>query len=587
MDTLRIYEDIEEENCGEIKLQKLGDALRYGLTNELPEYIKKNEGSLLHFYGSIACLYLYGSLPNQVVNKIDMEILIGSGGISKVNTVIEEVARLLFEGLKNQFNFETFDELEMQLNLFRIPKWCFYAGMQLVKYYANNSYLCDGVLYYIGSSDDDLGSALMKIDVKRIGANTDLEEDDDRIVLHNGFRRIYGLDSNMKRVYLDLHGHKSKYAYYDIVGDKLVICENRFHALKGGTLFVVTDDNYVAIAMGESIHKLKEFQENAKYELRDDCFFVYPDELSDDFFYPYHLFFDGKVILADKTDAKSIIWERISSGISGARDSFLSRYFSKSDDSKIPMPKELSIYEIRETLSNSIPSSERCRMKGYVLLDNLLDIIASYIDKKKDITRLLFALCEANSRIYRNEKEFPSEELYWRLKEIAFENKDESNSLAALLHSYNYELLISEITKENGVKTGLVKEREEKCRIGFIYDSKGKLKVNCSGLEDGMFVGNHIIPIGDASYSLGVVSFDAYTNIAYVTTNRTLSSEERLFVTKQFKLNEIRCSFVVQPINKRCLEMKHNEFIDSLDRSDEAYWEKLMQMDIPDEEIWE
>jgi len=278
---------------------------------------------------------------------VDMEIYMGAGGESKINSVVEELSKLLFQGLREKFVFDTFEELEEQLNLFQIPKWCFYIGTQLMKYYAKKSYLCDDILYYISSDESDLGSALIGIDVKRISPNTNLEDDEDREILLNGFRRILGIDTKMHRIYLDLHGHKCKFAYYDILGDKLVICDNRFHALKDGNLFIVTDDNYVAIKMGNSIHKLKEYECGAKYELRKDCFFVYPNELSNSFFYPYYLYFDGNVLKADKYDAKTILWERISSGVSGMRDSVLSKYLSKMSDCVLPVPAELSVKYIR------------------------------------------------------------------------------------------------------------------------------------------------------------------------------------------------------------------------------------------------
>lgn len=545
MERIKISEDFDDRSCGEIKLHKLGEALRYGLTNELPEYVRKNEGSLYHLYGSVACLYLYGFLSNQVAARVDMEIFMGAGGESKINTVVEELSKLLFQGLREKFVFDTFEELEEQLNLFQIPKWCFYIGTQLMKYYAKNSYLCNDILYYIGSDESDLGSALVKIDVKRIGVNTDLEDEDDREVILNGFRKIYGIDTKMQRIYLDLHGHNCIFAYYDILGDRLVICNKRFHALKDGNLFVVTEDNYIALMMGDSIHKLKEYQEGAKYELRKDCFFVYPDELGNCFFYPYYLYFDGKVLESDKYDAKKILWERISSGISGMRDSIFSKYMSKLNECVLPIPQELSISAIRETLVNSIPSSERCKIKGYVLLDNMLEIISTYIDKNKDVTHLLYALCEANLRICKTESEFPSEELYWRLKEIAVENANKNNSLGTLLKGNKYHKLIKEIVKEEKIKTDLSKKGLDKCRVGFLFDSEKGIKALSSGLENGMFIGNHVLPIGDYSKYMGVVSYDAYVNIVYVTTNRGLSGEERLYVSKEFNVGELRCTYVL------------------------------------------
>lgn len=543
MERIKILQDMDDESCGEIKLQRLGEALRYGLTNELPEYVRKNEGTLYHLYGSIACLYLYGCLSNQTASKVDMEIFIGAGGESRINGVVEELSKMIFKELREKFLFETFEELEEQLNLFKVPKWCFYIGTQLMKYYAENSYLCNDILYYIGSDKADLGSALIKIDVKRICSNTDLEDEDDREVLLNGFRKIYGIDTKMQRIYLDLHGDNCKFAYYDILGNKLVICNKKFHAMKDGNLFVVTDDNYVALVMGDSIHKLKEYQEGAKYELRKDHFFVYPDKLCNNFFYPYYLYFDGKILQSDKYHAKKILWERISSGISGMRDSI----FSKLSDCVLPMPQDLSIDAIRETLVNSIPGSERCKIKGYVLFDNMLEIIATYIDKNKDITHLLYALCEVNLRICKTESEFPSEELYWRLKEIAVENTNNGNLLAAFLNGNTYEKLIKEIVKEENVKTDFVKNRPDKCRIGFLYDSEQGITALSSGIEKGMFVGNYVLPIGDYSKYMGMVSYDAYVNIVYVTTNRELSGAERLYVSKEFNVGKLRCTYVLQP----------------------------------------
>lgn len=95
----------------------------------------------------------------------------------------------------------------------------------------------------------------------------------------------------------------------------------------------------------------------------------------------------------------------------------------------------------------------------------MLGLITTHIDKNRDITELLYALCEVNLRVCKNEREFPSEELYWRLKEIAVENINNSNSLATLLQSNNYEMLIKEIVKEEKVKTELSHEQSIRCRI--------------------------------------------------------------------------------------------------------------------------
>lgn len=45
-----------------------------------------------------------------------------------------------------------------------------------------------------------------------------------------------------------------------------------------------------------------------------------------------------------------------------------------------------------------------------------------------------------------------------------------------------------------------------------------------------------------------VVGRNLVSNAVYVTTNRVLSGEERLFVSKEFKVGELRCTFVLQPM---------------------------------------
>ena len=43
---------------------------------------------------------------------------------------------------------------------------------------------------------------------------------------------------------------------------------------------------------------------------------------------------------------------------------------------------------------------------------------------------------------------FPSEKLYWRLKELQLENEDADMSLSMLIHDHNYGLLIKKLTNE-------------------------------------------------------------------------------------------------------------------------------------------
>ena len=84
---------------------------------------------------------------------------------------------------------------------------------------------------------------------------------------------------------------------------------------------------------------------------------------------------------------------------------------------------------ITETLDFIIPKEKQCRSKDFVLIKNIFGILELYLDKDTDITGLLYSLCEASSELNPNIG-FPSEKLYWRLKELQLENEDADMSLS-------------------------------------------------------------------------------------------------------------------------------------------------------------
>jgi len=546
---------------------KLGDALSYAMTAELPELAKNHgDGDAPHFYAVLSYLYLNNWVSNNTASRAYMIMNLESNGEDSIKKVIKKVSKFLLKSLRNKVEFRDFSELIVKLNQHSISRWYFYIGKQLIHNSELDAYLYNGMLYYIGPNKAENDKALLRIPIMEINFETDLLDDEYSKVLVDGFQHILAFDEKHKHVYLKMYNQENCFAYYDILNDKLVICRNRFLALIDGMLWIITDDKYVALVMGDSIHRIKKYREGEIYDGRNDCFFVHPSVGRKIFFYPFYLFFDGHIELADKKDYGKILWKFISKSVIENQSNSLAMCGLNTDSvKKCVMPVDFSINQIIESLNNVIPREERCTNVDYVRLENIFDMLKKYCDPDKDYTKLWFTLGEANTYLNR-EGIFPSDELYWRLKEIERENGSGETSLSALLQNDKYDQLFVELLKEKkyGYRLDLDncvgKDKDEEiallfedefdkktsCMIGIFIDVEGDIDIQTMMLEEGMFVGSQIIPKVDFSKASGVVTYDAHLKRSYVICENDLTMNDRLMIIRKFNLNENRVTFVLQ-----------------------------------------
>ena len=366
---------------------------------------------------------------------------------------------------------------------------------------------------------------------------------------------MLAFDEKHKRVFLKMYNQENYFAYYDILNNKLVICKNRFLALIDGMLWVITDDKYVALVMGDKLHRIKKYHDGENYDGRNNCFFVYPSVGRKKFFFPFYLFFDGRIELADKKDYGKILWKSIRKSVIENHSNPFAMYGSNTDSEKKGiMPVDFSMNQIMESLNNVIPREERCMNVDYVRLENMFDVLKQYCSPDKDYSQLWFTLGEANTYLNR-EGIFLSDEIYWRIKEIERENGSGETSLSALLQNENYDQLFVELVKEKkyedrldlGNCVGMDKDKEIQCMIGTFKEVQGDIDTQVVSLEEGMFVGSQIIPNRiDSSKISGVVTYDAHLKRSYITCEKELTMNERLEIIKKFNLNENQVTFVMQ-----------------------------------------
>lgn len=519
---------------------KAGSALRFGLTTELPEYIRKcGKENIQMLSASLVYLCLRNVINSKKTYVLYSLIRIESIGEEAIDRVLEKVNRVLLYEFKKKFEFRSFEELIEQLDQYTIPEWCFEFGDMIINYYLNNLILANDMLYFIGGVDYYSEVGLLRISTDYLKKDIDLTENDNTEMVLSGFDGILGFDEKLNRIFLKIYNQENYYAYYDILDKRVVICKDRFHSFASDNLFVIKNDS-LAIVTKDNAYPINEYKEYENYETGNNCFYVKPySNYYMRFFYPYVLYFDGKKADMEREEVKKILWDYMAKNYFVPQ--FYMIYWGVPNDSP-EMPDNFTINEVLAAFDKLITKQKQCIDEDYILIEKIFEIIARYVDKDADITRLLYVLCEASS-ILNDEGRFPSEELYMRLKTIEFENNNNTDlSLGTLIHNESYDALLHAIVEDDSSNT------KDLSRIGaFSFTSKG-LKTFPVNFEDGVLIGSLIIPQTDLSHVSGIVTYDARLMMFYVTCGRDMTSDEKRVVIEDFGLYDENITFVKQDV---------------------------------------
>lgn len=559
-----MYGNSNSEDISKIRFEKLGDALRYVFTAELVELAKsEGHGEAPHFYAVLSYMQLNKLIGDLIATKTHMAMFLESRGEESIKNVIEKVSRFLLESIKDNIKFNNLDELLDKLNEHYIDRWYFSIGQSLIESYATDAFLHNKMLYFIGKNKNGNDHSLNRISVERISPDTDLSDDSNVEMLADGFSSILAMDEHNHRIYLQMYDQENCFAYYDILSNEIVMCKGRFLDLVNKFLWIITEDNWVAYIAGDKIHRVRQYVEGEDYERKQGYFLVTPEKDSGRFFYPYYVFSDGNAKLADKKDYGVCLWERFTKGIfENDYSDFRFRLFETPAWKMARMPLKFSINNIIESINDVLSEDKRCNNRGYILLDSFFDMMKKYVDPDKDYTKLWFTLAEASSYL-SEDNVFPSEELYWRIKEIEVENTSDEASFPVLLQNYNYDMLFAELVKE--IKYGKLldlddcmagtKEEElmilnadhsvnDNVKIGTFDFINGMLIAEIMSLEEGMFIGDQIIPTVDLSLVGGLVVYDAFHKRSIVISDAVIDRDNKLKLEKSFCFKDNKVLYV-------------------------------------------
>ena len=207
------------------------------------------------------------------------------------------------------------------------------------------------------------------------------------------------------------------------------------------------------------------------------------------------------------------------------------------------MPDNLTIPSIINAFRTTIPSSELCTNKKFIIFESLCDLLSTYINPEDDITQLLYVLYDMERILCKSYGQFPSEELYWRCKDVN-ESREDKEKLIEAFRAWDYEAIRMIILKDMPDKKK--KEVEESGLIGAFCFENNHIKSFTLDKRYGMVLGNQIVYNTNIDGSQGMVSYDCCSDRYYVTSACALSNKDKMQIIKDYKLPGDQYMFVVQ-----------------------------------------
>ena len=531
----------DDQESSKILFNQLGDAFRHGMITELSDHFNDPEDAdETHLYASVAYMYLNGLISQDATVSIYRTLFADPLGGERLNDVVKTISKDIFDELLDKYHFTNLNDLLDILNETVIPNWYFDIGSELVSHSVRGMFLYDEYLFFIAEENDKL--LFVKLNQARINTDNSLDKQKKFTVLGYGYSEIYGFDDKLARVYLGVQNQNGFYHCYDMVSNSFIVCSNELLAVRNGIPYVITKDNYFAYVMGDIIHKIKKYYDFENYVQQKNCFLVVPKSTDTSYFYPYCVTYDGRVLPADDEDCKKHIWRELKCVVC-AEDRLRYTFFSEFDenDNKVFMPKRLSIKSILGAFKDAVSNSELCMNKKFIIFESLCDLLRGYINPDDDITQLLYLLYDLDRIVRREYGEFPSEQLYWKFKELN-ESGEDKERLRKALKTQNYDaikiMVLENIPyrKDEENESGLIGE--------FSFGEEG-LTIYTMDKRCGVVIGSQIVCNTNLNVQ-GMVSFDCSYNMYYVISERILTNKDKMEIVKGFKLPKNHYIFVVQ-----------------------------------------
>ena len=546
------------------KGKQLGYVFVRGMTQDLADWTKNpEEADMTSFYASIAFLYLQGLITSsETVREIVGILMNDHSGEKDLRKAVAGISRTIFEDLieRSKDNCRNVDDLTQYLNKMSIPKWVFEWGKDLTIKMCEGLFTFNGSLFYL--TED---KRFIRLIIRGISTRGTLDEPmSDYEELGRGYEKLFGFDRVAMRAFLKAERQDDFYHCFDVQTKTFSIHSGEMLTVNEGVPYIYKD-GYISYVVGEEIHKLKKHEKNEGVSCEKDYMRIIPLLDEGEIFCPYRLSYDGTIDTEVDEYNKDYIWTMIN-----AETRIEKMLAFKLIRGKVSRPRQMTINGILEAYKEAFKYLSEDQRKSYVALEGILKCFEPYLDENADVTKLLYSLYRNNQTTI--EDDFPSERLYWRVKEITAD-ETLTESLRGILKDQKYDELEKMLTEDKKQDTD--KEEIEEVLIGTFEVNNDELQVTTMGKKEGIVLGSLIVPCEMPQFHKGTIYYDSTLNQYNITCAFELTECTRKNIVSVFNLEEFNYVFWVQQrgeekmTTKKQLVIPKNELIKSDDDDDE------------------
>lgn len=506
-------DDVEEE-LPPVRFNKTGDALRYGLLFEIPNKQLEETTENKMFRSAIMWMYFNRIISIHTLIQCDTW---GDDMFRKESSVeaVKKIVKALTEDISKVYQFKQFQQLVEVLNELTIPDWLL-DNINSVSGLLPYVDLVGEELYYLmeqNHRDDD--KCLCCVNVNHVSKGFDFKDNYVVRKLGNGYKSMFGGYQHAGRLYLTLSEIDDGFVAYDCCRKIKYVIHQELHDVIAAGCVVFTEDGMLAYRLGNLVYPFKECLEGEDYGTHENLIAVMPHSKGKEFFKPYYVSVTGEIRPYEEDYVKDFLWK------------YIVRHICRGQYPK--KPSQLTVEDIRKTLTNEVLPEVRTCNKQYLMFMDILSYIEKYVGLKKDITDLLYDICDYNKKFENPEDEFPTEDLMWMFNAFEINCGASKENFPTMFH------------REKPSKEKLRVEREK--QIGTFMVSEDNIEVNKITLGNGMVMDPWIIPPFDKNSCDGMVAYNTkehkYILYAFKEIRNNELEELKEFFGLQYKKLEV------------------------------------------------
>lgn len=503
-----------------MKLDKVGDCLRYGLTREI--FVNRRDFECKYLRAALVYLILYGYIAREDLPKIQALFPFEEGEAENLRLRLERIVSFVMSKLKETIRFESLEELTKQLNEFEMPEWIYEDGGKLLQTLPD-AYLVDDMFYYIDSEEGGLrcadcsGSEILKETKK-----------DDSMILSHKYSHIMGFDVADGVFYLSVKGIKNVYAEYYVDSGQEMLIHKKCIGMIDGRTPIIEADGYLEMKAGGEWQYIKKTGIKEQYEVIRNKIYASPKHNFPTMFVPYWIHLNGEVRNVSYQEAKRYLWGQIQNEF--LPFSYLKKMIRNVGETESGKEENFfTLSFIREFIDNNCnPEKDECARRFYFLVNTL----AKYLPQDMDVLEYFYIIMEASNRYERKVNSGRlSEQLYWKIEEM--DACDELGTYIYNLEEFRKKLLEAAYWDDERIEEEKI-YCEPQDKIGYFEICNGKVRAYSVDINCGVCIGS--LMIMPERPKRGIVAYNMEKQRFEIQYCRLMNPKEMQEIIKEFNL---------------------------------------------------